>query len=315
LDSPREAVAPALPAKFAAQTTLPPATPRTALADWLVSDRNPLTARVIVNRVWQWHFGQGLVRTPNDFGTRGERPTHPELLDWLAVDFVENRWSLKRLHRRILLSTAYQMSSTVDRETLRQDPDNRMLSRFQPRRVDAEVIWDSIRAVAGTLDRRMYGLPIGPPLDSRELIGNYRKWPASPAEDANRRALYVVVRRSFRFPALSAFDLPENVASSGQRDCTVVANQALSLMNNRGVREQAATFAARLLRETDGTAEAVAGRAWLYVYGRPTTAAELREAMKFLREQEKWNATEDRLAAVAELCAALFNTSEFIYLP
>ncbi|HTK74774.1 MAG TPA: DUF1553 domain-containing protein, partial [Gemmataceae bacterium] len=124
-----------------------------------------------------------------------------------------------------------------------------------------------------------------------------------------------VVRRSFRFPALSAFDLPENVASSGQRDCTVVANQALSLMNNRGVREQAATFAARLLRETDGTAEAVAGRAWLYVYGRPTTAAELREAMKFLREQEKWNATEDRLAAVAELCAALFNTSEFIYLP
>lgn len=317
LDSPREVVAPALPAKLSADgvTALAPTAARTALADWLVSDRNPLTARVIVNRVWQWHFGHGLVRTPNDFGTRGERPTQPELLDWLAVDFVDNGWSLKRLHRRIMLSAVYQMSSAVDRETLRHDPDNRLLTRFQPRRVEAEAVWDNIRAVAGTLDRRMYGLPIGPPLDSRELIGNYRKWPASPAEDVNRRAVYVVVRRSFRFPALSAFDLPENVSSCGQRDCTVVANQALALMNNRGVREQAMAFASRLLRETDGTVEAVAARAWLHVYGRPITAGESREVAKYLRKQEESNATDGRLAAVAELCAALFNTSEFIYLP
>jgi hypothetical protein len=317
LESPREAVAPALPAKFATDgaTVLAPSAARKSLADWLASDRNPLTSRVIVNRVWQWHFGQGLVHTPNDFGTRGERPTHPELLDWLAVDFVENGWSLKRLHRRIMLSAAYQMSSAVGRETLRQDPDNRLLTRFQPRRVEAEAVWDSIRAVAGTLDHRMYGLPIGPPLDSRELIGNYRKWPAGLPEDANRRAVYVVVRRSFRFPALSAFDLPENVASCGQRDCTVVANQALALVNNRGVREQAAAFAARLLRETDGTAEAVAARAWLYAYGRTITPGELCDALTFLRANEKSNVTEGRLVTVAELCAALFNTNEFIYLP
>jgi hypothetical protein len=315
LDSPRETVGPALPAKLVGEggAALSPTTARKALADWLVSARNPVTARVIVNRVWQSHFGQGLVRTPNDFGTRGERPTHPELLDWLAVQFVKDGWSLKRLHRRIMLSAAYQMSSAADRETLLQDPDNRWLTRFQPRRVEAEAVWDGIRVVAGTLDRRMYGLPIAPPLDARELIGNYRKWPASPAEDANRRAVYVVVRRSFRFPALSAFDLPENVSSCGQRDCTVVANQALAVMNNRGVRDQAAAFAAKLLRETDGTPEAVAARAWLYMYGRPITRAESREAMRFLNAQQKRSG--GLAAAVAELCAALFNTSEFIYLP
>src|SRR5205823_153027 len=138
---------------------------RTALAHWIASAQNPLTARVIVNRIWQWHFGQGLVRTPNDFGTRGERPTHPELLDWLAIEFVEHGWSFKQLHRWILLSSTYQMSSLVDRETLRLDPDNRLLTRFQPRRLEAEAIWDGVRAVAGTLSPRLYGLPVAPPLD------------------------------------------------------------------------------------------------------------------------------------------------------
>jgi hypothetical protein len=286
---------------------------RTALANWIGSDQNPLTARVLVNRLWQGHFGQGLVRTPNDFGTRGERPTHPELLDWLAAELVEHGWSLKHVHRLILLSSTYQMSSTVDRETLRLDPDNRWLTRFQPRRVEAEVVWDSIRAVAGTLNRKMYGLPIGPPLDQRELIGNYRKWPSSPPAEANRRAVYIVVRRSFRFPALSAFDLPENVSSCGQRDRTIVPNQALTLLNNRTIREQAGAFAERLLRETDGSPEALAARAWRYVYGRTMSDDERREVVAFLRGRNQ--ATETWKTAVEDLCVALFNTNEFLYLP
>jgi hypothetical protein len=147
LSQPGEVVRPALPVRLALPAT--ETVGRSALADWIASPHNPLTARVLVNRVWQWHFGQGLVCTPNDFGTRGDRPTHPELLDWLAVDLVEHGWSLKHLHRRILLSSAYQMSSDVDQATLQRDPHNHLLARFQPRRVEAEVVWDSIRAVAG----------------------------------------------------------------------------------------------------------------------------------------------------------------------
>jgi hypothetical protein len=318
LDSTGDAVGPALPARLAADSKveLSRTNARTVLAEWIASEGNPLTARVIVNRAWQWHFGQGLVRTPNDFGTRGELPTHPELLDWLAVDFVEHGWSLKHLHRRILLSNAYQMSSAADADTLKLDPDNRLLMRFQPRRVEGEVVWDSMRAVAGTLNRKMYGLPFLPPLDARELIGNYKKWTPSPREEANRRAVYILTRRSFRFPALSAFDPPENIASCGRRDCTIVPNQALTLLNNRGTREQAGALAARLLRETDGTPEAVAARAWEYLYNRPISADERKVVLAFL--QERARAIDDAgaaKAAITDLCVALFNTNEFLYLP
>jgi hypothetical protein len=321
LDSPGETIKPSLPARLASSPALDGLSRdkwRTALANWVTSEQNPLTARVLVNRIWQGHFGQGLVRTPNDFGTRGERPTHPELLDWLAVEFMEHGWSFKQLHRLILLSSTYQMSSTGDRETLELDPSNHLLTRFQPRRVEAEVVWDSMRAVSGTLQRKMHGLPIVPPLDPRELIGNYRSWSTSPLEEANRRAVYVVVRRSFRFPALSAFDLPENVSSCGQRDSTIVPNQALTLLNNRTIREQASVFAERLLRETDRSPEAVAARAWRYLYGRTISAEELREVVTFLRARERTfppEATDPRTDAVAELGVALFNTTEFFYLP
>jgi hypothetical protein len=180
------------------------------------------------------------------------------------------------------------------------------------------VVWDSVRVAAGALDPRMYGLPIFPPLDERELVGNYKKWPADPPEDANRRAVYIVARRSFRFPALGAFDPPENVSSCGQRDRTVVPNQALTLLNNRSAREQAAAFADRLLRETDRTPAGVAERAWLIAYGRKITADERADAVAFLRAREKAapaTVADARKTAVTELCVALFNTSEFIYLP
>src|SRR5262249_55642587 len=160
-----------------------------------------------------------------------------------------------------------QMASVADEETLRLDPDNRLLTRFQPRRVEAEVIWDSVRAVAGTLNSQLYGLPVAPPLDQREQIGNYRKWPTSIPEESNRRGVYILVKRSFRFPTLSAFDPPENVFSCGQRDATIIPNQALTLLNNRTFKEQAAVFAERLLREAGEDPEAVAALAWRYVFG------------------------------------------------
>jgi mono/diheme cytochrome c family protein len=319
LDTPGAVVAPGLPETLAGATArkdIPAKERRAALAEWIASKDNPLTARVIVNRVWQWHFGQGLVRTPNDFGVRGERPTHPELLDWLTVEFVKHGWSLKHLHRVILRSAAYQMASAVDPAILEADPDNRWVTRFQPRRVEAEVIWDLQRAAAGTLDLTMFDLPFAPPLDAQEQIGNFRRWPASLPEEANRRALYILVKRSFRFPMFSAFDLPDNVNSCGQRDSTVVPNQALTLLNNKLVHEQARAFAKRLLAETDGTPAAVAELAWWYAYGRPIAAHERQKVTAFLAARRRAHGGEGaELRAAQELCLALFNTNEFIYLP
>jgi hypothetical protein len=315
LEQPGEAVSPGFPAKLAADVKLanvPQERRRAALADWIASDRNPLTARVIVNRAWQWHFGLGIVRTPGDFGIRGERPTHPELLDWLAVQFIEDSWSLKRLHRRIMLSSTYRMSAEAEAATVARDPENRLLTRYQPRRLEAEAIWDSIRAVAGTLNREMYGLPVAPPLDEQEQIGNFRKWPVSTPQEANRRAVYILVKRSFRFPMLSAFDLPDNISTCSRRDITTVPNQALTLLNNRTMREQAEAFAGRLIREAGERPEDVAAKAWLHAYGRAITDEERHQAIEFLGSRTR--ETESMKSAVTELCLALFNTNEFIYL-
>lgn len=310
LDQPGDAVEPGLPEKFAAGHSLaavPPDRRRAALAEWIASDRNVLTARAIANRVWQWHFGAGLVRTPNDLGIRGDPPSHPQLLDWLAAELVAHGWSLKHLHRVILASSTYQQGNSADAATLQRDPDNVLLTRFQPYRLEAEVIWDTLRAVAGTLDLTLYGLPVAPPLDEQEQLGNYRKWPVSTPEEANRRAIYLLVKRSFRFPMLSAFDLPDNVTSCGRRDITTVPNQALTLLNHSAMLHQSAAFAARLWRDTGGQIEATPERAWQLAYGRPVSEDERRQALAFLE------ANGSDQAALARLCLAIFNTNEFIY--
>jgi hypothetical protein len=316
LEDPGDVVGPGFPKKLgvAALGDVEPNKRRAALANWVASRDNPLTARVIVNRAWQWHFGQGLVRTPNDFGIRGEHPTHPELLDWLATEFVDHGWSLKYLHRLILLSNTYQMSTVADPASLAQDPDNRLLTRYQPRRLEAEAIWDSLRSVAGTLDGTMFGLPFAPPLDDQEQIGNFRKWPTSTPEESNRRAVYILVKRSFRFPTLSAFDLPDNISSCGQRDITTVPNQALTMLNNRTIKEQSEAFAERLLRETGGDPTAIARLAWNYAYSRDITDNEREKVVEFIgaRTSESGDALK---TVVAELCLALFNTNEFTYMP
>ncbi len=321
LDQPAELVEPCLPAKIAADQKLDDVKPdhrRAALAEWLASEKNPLTARVIVNRVWLWHFGQGLVRTPNDFGLRGDPPTHPELLDWLTTDFIEHGWSIKHLHRVIMESAAYQMASTASADALTRDPENRLLTHYQPHRVEAEVVWDSARSVAGTLNLEMFGLPTAPPLDNQEQIGNFRKWPTCTPEESNRRAIYILVRRSFRFPTLGAFDLPDNIASCPQRDITTVPTQALTLMNNRTFKEQSAAFADRLLNEAGNSPSAIAALAWKYAYNRDIQPDEHKQIAEFIGSRIDAtisSAKESLRPAVEEMCLAVFNTNEFIYMP
>jgi hypothetical protein len=315
LDRPGEIIGPGLPEQLAAGfgfASSDPARRRAALAEWIASGRNLFTARVIANRVWQWHFGEGIVRTPNDFGVTADRPSHPELLDWLAVELVEKGWSLKHLHRLIMKSSAYQMSCTADATTLERDPDNRLLTRYQPRRLEAEAIWDSLRAASGVLDLTMYGLPVAPPLDAQEQLGNYRKWPASTPEEANRRAIYILVKRSFRFPMLSAFDLPDNIASCGRRDITTVPNQGLTLLNNSTMRKHAEAFADRLLRDAGNDLDAILDRAWLHAYSRRISEEERQQATSFIRQRS--NGGSELRSALAELCLAVFNTNEFIYI-
>jgi hypothetical protein len=214
---------------------------------------------------------------------------------------------LKHLHRVVMLSSAYRMGAGADAEVVKRDPENRLVARYQPRRLEAEVIWDALRASAGALNIQMYGLPFAPPLDEQEQIGNFRKWPTSTPEESNRRAVYILTKRSFRFPTLSAFDLPDNATSCGRRDVTTVPNQALTLLNNRGVKEMAGRLAEVLLKETNGSNGAVVERAWVRVYGRKVSAEEKGRVVEFLEGRGK--------GGVEEMCLALFNTNEFIYMP
>jgi hypothetical protein len=316
ITKPREVAAPAVPAvlhpdgrapEFAG---VPPERRRARLARWLTAPDNPLTARVLVNRVWGWHFGHGLVRTPNDFGAQGEPPTHPELLDWLARDILQHGWDLKRLHRLLLLSSTYRMAGTAAGRGVEIDPENRLLWHFPRRRLEGEALRDHLLACAGTLDRRPGGRPVVPPLRRQELTGLFDakgKWPVTKdAAEHTRRSVYLLVRRTFAYPLFAAFDPPEVMTSCPRRAQTVVPTQALALLNSPLAREQAGAFARRMRRECGESPEQVVARAWLLAFGRPAAPAEARQALAFLRKR----AGEE---GVAELCLALFNANEFVY--
>jgi hypothetical protein len=328
LSKPRELVAPAFPSALL-PTSAPPELAKVAaggrravLARWLTDAENPLTARVLVNRVWGWHFGRGLVRTPNDFGAQGEPPTHPELLDWLARDFVEHGWSLKRLHRQILLSNTYRMQSAAGGRGLQVDPENRLLWHFPRRRLEGEAIRDALLACAGTLNRSASGPPVVPPLGRDELTGLFgvrEKWPVTkdPAQHT-RRSVYLLVRRTFVYPLFAAFDPPEVMVSCPRRQQTAVPTQALALFNSPLAREQAEAFARRLLRECGPRPEPLVSRAWLLAFGRDATPAETDRAVAFLQRRAPGpartpTAAARQQAALADLCLALFNANEFIY--
>jgi hypothetical protein len=289
---------------------------RAELARWLTSADNPLTARVFVNRVWGWHFGQGLVRTPNDFGAQGEPPTHPELLDWLARDFVDQGWNLKRLHRQILLSSTYQMQSAITPEAMQVDPHNRWLSHFPRRRLEGEAIRDALLACSGTLNSEPFGPPVVPPLSGDELTGLFDsrgKWQVTKDRcEHARRSIYVLVRRTFVYPLFAAFDPPEVMTSCPKRLQTIVPTQALALLNSPVAREQAAVMARRLVTECGTDTTTAIDRAWLLAFSRSPKANEAQYAKAFLDTRTRDVSSGE--AALAELCLALFNTSEFIYI-
>jgi hypothetical protein len=253
---------------------------RTALAKWLTDEDNPLTARIMVNRLWQHHFGRGVVRTPSDFGVRGDPPTHPELLDWLAAEFTRTGWNLKRLHRIILTSATYQQSTVGSADSVRLDPDNLLFSRMNRRRLEGEVVRDSLLAISDRLQMKLGG-------------------PGAAKRDApSRRSVYLFARRNLRNPFLEAFDLPDSNLSCPKRECSTTASQALALLNDSDVAEAAKALAAKLSNESDPVAVA-----YRLVLSRPATEMELQAAREFLND-----------SPLSEFCRALFNVNEFVYL-
>ncbi len=225
---------------------------RLVLADWLTSPDNPLPARVIVNRIWQHHFGRGIVRSANDFGFQGTRPTHPELLDWLASEFMAQGWKFKALHRLIMTSNAYRMSSRENPKSFAADPANDHLWRFDMRRLSAEEIRDSILAISGNLNLKMFGPGVYPEIPAEVLAGQSipgRGWGKSPPEEQARRSIYIHVKRSLLYPVLESFDVAETDRSTPVRFATTQPTQALGMLNGEFLNKQAEIFAQRLRRE------------------------------------------------------------------
>jgi hypothetical protein len=316
---------------------------RVALAHWLVRPDHPLTARVLVNRLWQHHFGRGLVGTPNDFGLRGERPTHPELLDWLAREFVDSGWSIKQMHRLMVLSNTYQQSSAeIGNKTARaKDPDNRLLARMNRRRLEGEALRDNVLAVAGSLNTKLRGPMVRVPLEPEvyELIFTEGEpdglWHVTPdAREHQRRSVYLFAKRNVRLPMLEAFDQPDTLTSCPARPISTYAPQALILLNGPFNQTQSKLFAARLLRDTAKDTSALVDRAYQLALGRSPTDSEKRTAVEFLTSQADLirQRLQARLivalpidmpdgvdpalaAALADFCLAMMNRNEFLYVP
>ncbi len=219
---------------------------RLQIARWMASKDNPLTARVMVNRIWKHHFGNGIVRSTDNFGKMGETPSHPELLDYLAGEFVSSGWSVKAMHRMIVLSSAYQMSSHASETAAKLDPSNKLLQHMPVRRLEAEAIRDSILATAGTLDETLFG-PSVPPHISQYQDGR-GKPKTGPLDGAGRRSIYIQVRRNFMTPLFVAFDYPSPISAIGTRTVSTVPSQALIMMNNEFIAQQASKWADRVDR-------------------------------------------------------------------
>ena len=276
---------------------------RRSLANWLTDvdqGAGALLARVAVNRVWQHHFGQGIVATPSDFGRTGTAPTHPELLDWLARELVRSGWRLSHIHQLLLTSATYQQATTPDRAKEKIDPDNQLFVRRLPRRLEGEAVRDSLLAVSGALDPSLFGR-------------------GTKDENSRRRSIYFTIKRSQLIGSMVAFDQPEPLVSQGFRATTTVAPQALLLMNGPQVRAWAKAFAARLEKETKDANDpaALVHRGYLVALGRPPTPDEARDGSTFLNEQQRSYDAEgqkdSRVLALADFCQVLFGLNEFAY--
>jgi hypothetical protein len=286
---------------------LDPRRAKTTLAHWIADPEHPLTARVIVNRVWQGHFGKGLVGTPNDFGANGHPPTHPELLDWLAGEFVRSGWSIKSLHRLILASNVYRQSSggNANPDALARDASNDSLWRFERRRLTAEEIRDSLLAVSGSLDSTMGGPSVMVPVDP-DLVGllyDPEQWQVTADPRAHdRRSIYLMSKRNLRLPLLEVFDQPDLQTSCARREQSTHAPQALELMNGEFSNRMARRFADRLPPLSSGPVDDAVESAFLLVTGRPPTPDQRRLSREFLEQ-----------GSSSEFALALFNLHTFLY--
>ncbi len=298
---------------------------RLTLARWIASPDHPLTARVLVNRVWQYHFGEGLVRTPSDFGVMGTAPTHPELLDWLARWFVEHGWSIKKLHRLILASNTYKISKRWHKDYAAKDPENTRLWRFPYKRLEVEAIRDAVLAVSGKLNRQMFGPWMYPEVPKEALAAHAdldKIWKPFDEKDGSRRTIYAHIKRSMVVPLLEVLDLCDTARSADKRQVTTVAPQALMLFNGAFVNRQARHFAERLHREAGPDPAKQIDRAFLLALCRPPTEKERQVLTRFLQRemeaqlQEAGKAAPEpaaRRRALEQMCRVIFNLNEFVY--
>jgi hypothetical protein len=312
--SPLEPVEPAVPYVLRAGYRIPAESPgrRAAFAEWLASRDNPLTARVMVNRIWQFRMGDGLVRTPNDFGTMGDKPETHALLDWLAAEFMDRGWSVKTLDRLVVTSNAYRQSSAPDEARSKIDPQNRLFWRMNRKRMDGEAIRDAALAVAGTLNPELGGRPVRIPIEPEvyDLIFTEHErdglWPVNPDRHVqNRRGIYLINKRSVRLPMLAAFDQPDAITSCPVRPVSTHALQSLSLLNSGFMQEVSQDFAARLEKTCAGKRECEIETAWRLALARRPRPEETRITREFFRTG----------GSLADFCLAMFNRNEFIYVP
>ncbi|MFN3323990.1 MAG: DUF1549 and DUF1553 domain-containing protein [Bryobacteraceae bacterium] len=285
--------------------------PRTRLAEWITDPANPLTARVMVNRIWHYHFGRGIVATPNDFGRMGGRPSHPELLDWLAERFIESGWRMKPLHRIILLSSVYQQSSAspIEKTASVKDSENSLLWKFNRRRLEAEEIRDSMLYVAGRLNPQFGGPSVMLPID-RDLVLLLKRpnlWVTTKDKsEHDRRSLYLIYKRNLRLPFMEVFDMPDMQFSCARREQSTHAPQALELLNGKTSNDLAASLAERLLRERNTPEERV-DYAYRLATGRLPNAKEKARALRYLTEGP------DDPVLVREFALAVLNLNAFLY--
>jgi hypothetical protein len=289
---------------------------RLALARWIASADNPMTARVLANRLWQYHFGRGLVPTANDFGALGIPATHPELLDWLAAEVVAGGWRLKRMHRRIMTSATYRMSSRAHTEGLERDPANDLFWRFPPRRLSAEELRDSVLSMTGKLNARRGGPSFFAPVPAEVLATSSRPnsvWGKSPEDETFRRSVYMKVKRSLLPPILSSFDLADTDASCPERFTTTLPTQALTLLQGEFLQRHATDFAERLQQEVGANPSAQVRRALRLALSREPTPDEVSHHLGFLEELRDDHAL-SAFQALRNFCVVVLNLNEFIYL-
>ncbi|MCH2152849.1 MAG: DUF1553 domain-containing protein [Phycisphaerales bacterium] len=288
---------------------------RLALANWIVSPENPRTSRVLANRLWQHHFGRGIVVTPDDFGHLGIPPTHPELLDWLAVAVIERDWHLKDMHRLIMNSSTYRMDSQPDHEAMQRDPINERFSRFDMRRLTAEEVRDSFLAVNGTLNTKLGGPSIYPPMPEEVLATSSRPgsaWGRSSPEEAARRSLYVHVKRSLKMPLLESFDMADTDTACPVRFNTTVPTQALTMLNSETLNREASLLAERVKRESGADTESMIRRGLELSTQRPAHADDIRSCLAMLQDLESGGLSPEK--ALHYVCLSMLNMNAFMYI-